>query len=114
MGSRKEPTSTGRKYKARPATSQEARVKQLVAKAYDLVEQRLDDGTATSQETTTLMKWGSPKAELENEKLKTENELLRAKIEVLESARHAEELYEKAIKAFAAYNGHAEEFEEEE
>lgn len=113
MGSRKKPASTDLKYKTKPASSPEARVNQLVAKAYDLVERRLEEGTATSQETTTLMKLGSPKAELELEKLRTENDLLKAKIEVLESAKHAEELYNAAMKAFAAYNGHAEVYEEE-
>ena len=113
MGSRKKPTSTDQKYKPKPATSPEARLNQLVAKAYDLVERRLDEGTATSQETTTLMKYGSPKAELEKQKLEAEIEALKAKVDVLESQRRSEELYEKAIKAFAAYNGKSEYFEEE-
>ena len=113
MGSRNKPTSTSKKYKPKPATSPEARLNQLVAKAYDLVERRLDEGTATSQETTTLMKYGSPKAELEKQKMQTEIDMLKAKIEMYESARRSEELYEKAIKAFAAYNGHTEDFSEE-
>lgn len=113
MGSKAKPTPTTRKYKTRPADTPEARVNQLAAKAFDLVERRLDEGTATSQETTTLMKMASPKSEMELEKLKTENDLLKAKIEVLESAKHAEELYANAIKAFARYNGHPEEVEEE-
>lgn len=115
MGSRKKPTPTDRKYKPKPAESPEARLNQLVAKAFDLVERRLDEGTATSQETTTLMKYGSPKAELERQKLQTEIDALHAKIEVLESSRRSEELYEKALKAFATYNGHgddSDEFEE--
>lgn len=115
MGSRKKPTPTDRKYKPKPAESPEARLNQLVAKAFDLVERRLDEGTATSQETTTLMKYGSPKAELERQKLQTEIDALNAKIAVLESSKRSEELYEKAIKAFATYSGHSEtldEFEE--
>ena len=113
MGSRKKSITSERKSMTRPASTPEARVNQLAAKAFDLVERRLEEGTATSQETTTLMKMASPKAELELEKLKTENDLLRAKIEVLESEKHAEELYENAIRAFAAYNGHTETIEEE-
>ena len=112
MGSRKKSASLSQKYTPKPAESPEARLNQLIAKAFDLVEQRLDDGTATSQETTTLMKYGSPKAELENQKLKTEIDALKAKIEVLESAKRSEELYEKAIKAFATYSGHSEVYEE--
>lgn len=113
MGSRRKPTSTNQNYKPKPATTPEARLNQLVAKAYDLVERRLDEGTATSQETTTLMKYGSPRAELEKQKMQAEIDALRAKIEVMESAKRSEELYAKAIKAFAAYNGHPEEFDEE-
>lgn len=113
MGSRKKPTSTDQDYKPRPATTPEARLNQLVAKAFDLVERRLDEGTATSQETTTLMKYGAPKAELEKQKMQAEIDALRAKIEVMESAKHAEELYANAIKAFATYNGRSDEFDGE-
>ncbi len=112
MGSRRKPTPTDRKYKPKPAESPEARMNQLVAKAFDLVERRLDEGTATSQETTTLMKYGSPKAELEKQKLQAEIDALKAKVEVMESAQRSEELYEKAIKAFAMYSGHSEVLEE--
>ena len=38
--------------KIRPALTPEARENQLIALATDLVEQRLLDGTASSQETT--------------------------------------------------------------
>ncbi len=58
------------------------------------------------------MKYGSPKAELEKQKLQTEIDALNAKIAVLESSKRSEELYEKAIKAFATYSGHSETLEE--
>ena len=52
MGSRKKPTPTDRKYKPKPAESPEARLNQLVAKAFDLVERSHESGiinvTATS------------------------------------------------------------------
>lgn len=41
---------------ARPAFSPEARENQLIAMAYDLAEQHLRDGTATSQEITHFLK----------------------------------------------------------
>lgn len=108
MGRRKATPVSGAKPKSRPATTPEARMNQLVAKAYDLVEQRLDDGTATSQETTTLIRYGSEKAKLEAEKLKKETELLRAKAEAVESSQHAEELYLNAIDAMKIYTGQQE------
>lgn len=92
--------------KVRPALSPEAREKQLIALAVDLVEQRLLDGTASSQETTHFLKLGSTKAQLENEKLRKENELLRAKTEAMESAKRVEELYSKALSAMRDYAGY--------
>lgn len=89
----------------RPAMTPEARENQLIAMAYDLVEQRLIDGTATSQETTHFLKLGSMKARLEAEKLRKENELLEAKTEALQSAKRVEELYSEALNAMRAYSG---------
>lgn len=105
MGRRKATPSSGVKPKSRPATTPEARMNQLVAKAYDLVERRLDDGTATSQETTTLIRYGSERAKLEAEKLKKETELLRAKADAVDAAKHADEMYLAAIEAMKTYTG---------
>ena len=91
--------------KMRPALTPEARENQMIALAMDLVEQRLLDGTASSQETTHFLKLGSLKATLENEKLRKENELLQAKTKSLSDSKDSKELYENAIKAFRNYNG---------
>ena len=91
--------------KPRPASTPEARENQLISMAYDLVEQRLLDGTATSQETTHFLKLGSMKARLEAEKLRRENELLEAKTEAIQSAKRVEELYSEALNAMRAYSG---------
>lgn len=99
--------------RTRPAISPEARENQLISLAYDLVEQRLKDGTATSQETTSLIRLGTMKARLEAEKLKKENELLVAKTETLESSKRSEELYANAIAAMRKYSGNYEEVVEE-
>ena len=63
--------------KVRPALNPEARENQLIALAVDLVEQRLLDGTASSQETTHFLKLGSMKNQLEMEKLREENTALQ-------------------------------------
>jgi hypothetical protein len=91
--------------KIRPALTPEARENQLIALAVDLVEQRLLDGTASSQETTHFLKLGSMKNRLEMEKLEEENRLLRAKTASLESAKRSEELFAEAIKAMRRYSG---------
>lgn len=88
-----------------PAISPEARESRLVSMSMDLVEQRLRDGTASSQETTHFLKRGSQKEQLEIEKLKEENALLKAKTETLKSAKRVEELYEQAIKSMKHYAG---------
>lgn len=92
--------------KRRPALSPEARENQLIALAVDLVEQRLIDGTASSQETTHFLKLGSTKNQLEMAKLKKENELLQAKTENLQAEKNTEEAYLKAIEAMKTYSGH--------
>lgn len=93
----------------RPALSPEARENQLIALAVDLVEQRLLNGTASSQETTHFLKLGSTKNQLEMDKLREENRLLQAKTESLQSAKRVEELYAEAIKAMRKYSGNDDE-----
>ena len=96
-------TNTDRKI--RPALTPEARENQLIALAVDLVEQRLLDGSASSQETTHFLKLGSMKNQLEMEKLREENKLLKAKTESIQSAKRVEELYAEAINAMRRYSG---------
>lgn len=87
------------------STTAEGRENELINMAYDLVAERLKNGTATSAETVHFLKMGSDKARLENERLKTELELMRAKTEALQSTKQIENLYSEAIKAFQKYNG---------
>lgn len=98
--------------KIRPATTPEAREQQLMSLAVDLIEQRLLDGTASSQEVTTIIKLGSMRARLEKEVLEKELALKDAKIENLQGLARIEELYANATEAFKRYQGE-EEYEEE-
>lgn len=98
-------TTSQPKRKGRPALTPEAREQQLIALAVDLVEQRLLDGTASSQETTHFLKLASTKNRLEMEKLKEENKLLVAKTEAIQSAKKIEELYTEAMNAMKRYTG---------
>lgn len=91
--------------KMRPALTPEARESQMISLAMDLVEQRLRDGTASSQETTHFLKLGSEKADLEKKKLREENKLLRAKTEALEQDKESAVKYEEVLKALMSYNG---------
>ena len=89
----------------RPALTPEARENQMIALAVDLVEQRLLDGTASSQETTHFLKLASTKARIEKEILEKQKELISAKTENLKSAQRIEELYAEAITAMRNYSG---------
>lgn len=85
--------------------SDDARKSYLTNLAMDLIEQRLLDGTATSQETTYFLRYGSKEAELKEKILESQQELYKAKAEALRSQQRSEELYEKAIAAMRRYSG---------
>ena len=91
--------------KNRPAIDPENRYQQIVSKALDEAERQIDEGTASSQVLTHFLKYGTEKAKLEAEKLRYETELIKAKKAAIESQKTSEELFAKAIKAFATYSG---------
>lgn len=107
MGRRAKIDSETQPRKRRPGLTPEARENQLISMAMDLAEQRIRDGTASSQLLTYVMKQGSTTNRLEKEKLETENMLLRAKIEALQAERSTEERYIEAINAMRKYAGAA-------
>lgn len=87
------------------ATTPEARENQLIARAVDLAEQQLSDGTASAQVITHFLKLGSSREKLEQERLQNENILLRAKKEQMDSQARIEEMYGAALNAMRAYAG---------
>lgn len=107
MAKVKAASSSSSSQKMRPALSPEARMNQLTSLAVDLVEQRLRDGTASSQETTTFLKYAANTREMElkNKLLEAQAEMAIAKKEALQAQRRSDEMFEKAIKAFRRYSG---------
>lgn len=101
-------SSSSPQRKIRPALTPEARENQLISLAIDLVEQRLIDGTASSQETTHFLKLASSKARIEKEILEKQKDLISAKTENLQSAKRIEELYTNALNAMRNYSGNGE------
>lgn len=101
MSSRSKPPPRGR----RPATTPEGREGQLVSLAVDLAEQQMTQGTASAQVISHYLKLGSTREQLEQERLRQENELLKAKVEQLASSKRVEELYEDALNAMRTYAG---------
>ena len=99
--------------KSRPALSPEARENQLISLAVDLVEQRLTDGSASSQETTHFLRLATTKARLEKEILEKQRDLIVAKTESIKAEKRKDELYSEAIKAMRRYNGYGDDENEE-
>lgn len=99
-------SDSSKKKEIRPALTPEARENQLIYLATELAEQQLRDGTASSQVITHYLKLGSSKEKIEKEILEKQKDLITAKTEALQSAKHIEELYAKAINAMKSYSGH--------
>ena len=93
--------------------SPEGRERQMIALAEDLAEEKLRDGTASSQIVCHYLKLGTEREALEREKIQKENELLEAKKDTLETEQKREELYEAALRAFTTYSGGVQNDEEE-
>lgn len=87
------------------ASTPEGRENEMIMLAYQEVERRIRDHTATSQELCHFLKMGSEKERLEREKLEVEMELQRVRADSIESGKHMEELYNNAIAAMKLYGG---------
>lgn len=97
--------NTPEKPRRPPGTTPEARESQLIAAAVDLAEKQIRNGTASSQVISLYLKLGSSREQLEQERLRHENELLTAKAEQLASQKRVEEMYAKALDAMRSYSG---------
>lgn len=103
-----------RKRSTRPATTLANRENQLISRSIDLAEKWIEEGTASSQVVVHYLKLGSTREQLEQERLRQENELLRAKVASMASGKRVEELYEQALNAMRTYAGQVvEEFDDE-
>lgn len=98
---------------ARPALTPEAVENKCISLAYDLVMKRLEEGTASSAETTYFLKLASEKNRLEEKILEKQKELLEAKTDSIRSEARTEELYANAIAAMRTYSGSSPNEEEE-
>jgi hypothetical protein len=92
-------------HSSRPATSPEMREMQLADAAYDLAEEQIKSGTASSQVITHFLKAGSMRERLEQERMAHEIELMEVKKEQLGQQARLEDLYAGAIEAMRGYSG---------
>lgn len=103
---RPEPDSEVKKKKNRaPGATLENVEGQLINLTIALAKKQLKDGTASSQVMSHFLKLGSTISQLEKEKIKGENDLLKAKVEALQSQKRVEVLYANAMNAFRTYSG---------
>ena len=101
------------KRRIKPSDNPAVRESQLISLAIDRVEQRIMDGTATSQELVHFLRLGTQEKQLEMEKLRHENELLKAKTEAIKAEKESAQMFAEAIAAMTSYRPHADEEEEE-
>ena len=96
-------STSSKKSARRKAVTPEGRINQLVALAFDLAEQQLRDGSATSQVITTFLKYADPREQLEREILAENKKLVQARTAAIENSAKTEELYANAIAAMKSY-----------
>ena len=101
-------TDTKKTSSSRAALSPEAYENHLINLSYKAVEKRILDGTATAAELVHFLRQGSIREQLELEKLKKENELLKTKADSIKSQEEIKALYADAIGAFRRYSGQPE------
>lgn len=86
-----------------PAKSADAREAQLITLATNLAEKQLREGTASSQVIAHYLRLGTSRERLEQERIRNENELAKAKTESIKAQQKNEALYEEALNAFRSY-----------
>ncbi len=105
MRKAKPDSSSGSTRRMRPALTPETRENQMISLAMDRAEERLRNGTASSQEIVHFLKLGSTRERLEKEKIALETELVKAKTEAVASSKDIREMYEQAMASFRRYSG---------
>lgn len=103
--------SSGRK--RAPAKGVDAREQQMIALATNLAEKQLREGTASSQIIAHYLRLGTSRERLEQERLRNENELSKAKAESIRAQQKNDALYEEAINAFRSYAGGSSEYDDD-
>lgn len=88
-----------------PAKTPEERESVLISKSLNLIERQIDDGTVSASVLVQYAKLGSSREKLEQERLVSDNAVLRKKLETMEAAIDVKNLMEDALNAFKGYSG---------
>jgi len=85
------------------ALTPEGRMQQLTAKAFDLAEKQLLEGTIAPSTLNVLLKAGTIESELALENLRTRNKLNSSKVELIETDVKGKGDSEEVINAIRGY-----------
>lgn len=88
-----------------PATTPEARERQLVMLAYDVAEKMMRSGNPPAQVVTHFLKAGSQETMQERTKRDQEIALLTARVDNIAQAARSEEVAARALAAMSEYQG---------
>lgn len=88
-----------------PPINDTEQMRNLQRLAFDLLEQRLIAGTASSQEVTTIIKEASELERLEIEKKQKEIELLTAKTKLINTQENTIEKTQEVLDELRLYRG---------
>lgn len=91
--------------KTKKALTPEGRMQQLTARAFDLAEKQLLDGSIAPSTLNVLLKAGTIENELALENLRTKNKLNNSKIELIDTDVKGKGDSEKVIDAIRGYQG---------
>lgn len=105
--------SPEKKTRGKPAVTLEELEQRIGYKAMMLAERQIDDGTVSAQVHSQYIKVASSRERLEHERLRNENELLKAKVEASNAGVRTEELLQQALQAFTTYSGRGDDDEYE-
>lgn len=100
-----EKVETKQRPKRRPAQTMEARENQLISLAMDLAEERMRNGTASSQEIVHFLRLGSSTERIEKRVKEKQAELIEVKADGIKSMKNIENMYAEAMQAFKGYSG---------
>lgn len=89
------------------ARTPEAREQELASLAYDVAEEQMGNGSASSQVVTHFLKMGSTRERLEQQRIEHEIQMLEVKREAIANQARVEELFTAAIDAMKTYSGSA-------
>lgn len=88
-----------------PSKTLEGQENRMIAKAMKLIEQRIDDGTASAQETVLFAKMGTTPDRLEKELKEKNLQLMSAKTEALKNSKITADLMQQVMDAIRSYRG---------